>query len=251
MSLFKKLFGKPNPAPENQSFEVPEGFNMEEKPAWSEFDELFHQHVGLSFEKQLNLSDLIQSHGWQLDMGSGTILFGSDISIPIQVIGTFSFNDSSWMWGWANEKSGIPPNLLQDALKMKEIGEQKGLSEFTEGHYAAAEGFEHKIGMVASGLMRAKAYYCANYGQGTLVATLSGDAIKAIDQNQPEKVVTTFPQLISAMEISHRPAFHNYLIDRGYQVKHTESTLEGYRQGKTITGTFDEAGRLTDLSGKL
>jgi len=158
-------------------------FKIIEKTDYKNIEEAFEQNAGLSFEKQMIFGDVIGSNSWELNMKKGVIAFG-DIEFPIQIIGSLSFKENSWMWGWANTQSRIPENLLTQSNQLKEIGQQKSIKELTEGHFIAETGFEHKIGMMACGLFKSKSYYCANYGQGTLVVTIDDNKIPKIDKNK-------------------------------------------------------------------
>ncbi|MDY8134508.1 DUF6882 domain-containing protein [Aquimarina sp. 2201CG5-10] len=249
MSVFKKIFGKSNQ--EKNSEITTNEFATLSKTEWNTFEELLAHSAGLSFEKQLLFGDVIGSNSWQFDMNSGTISFGSELSFPVQVIGSLSFNDSSWMWGWANAQSNIPDSLLVQSKKIKELGERKGIDTLSEGHISVEEGFEHQIGMIACALFNANSYYCANYGQGTLVVTIESDQIPSINLNSVEKILTHFPQLIGGVEVDHKEAFKNYLIDRDFQLKIDTNKIEGVRNGKLVTGEFDEIGRLKNLNGKI
>ncbi|MEP2237879.1 MAG: DUF6882 domain-containing protein [Maribacter sp.] len=248
MGIFKKLFG--GEASKGKTEGESSNFKAFEKTDYNTLEELIEQHTGLSFEKQMNFSDVIGSNAWELDMGKGNIIF-EDLDFPIQIIGSLSFNDRSWMWGWANAKSGMPENLLVQSNQLKEIGLKKNIKELTDGHFNVAEGFEHKIGMMACGLFKCKSYYCANYGQGTLVVTIDDDKIPEIDKNRLEKVLTNFPQLISAVDLNHKNTFKNYLIDRAFELNISENKIEGMKNGKVLTAEFDELNRLKSLNGKL
>jgi len=249
MSIFKKLFGKSekeNPISEiNQS-----DFSTIPKTDFKNFSDLVNQNAGLSFEKQQNFNDLTGDSAWNINLNEAKLSFGN-LDFPIQVIGSLSFNDYSWMWGWANSKSGIPENLLQRSLDLKQIGEEKEIEEFPNGHFSVEEGFEHKMGIVASGLLDADAYFCANYGQGTMVLTLKSNQIPKIDSNKLEKVLTTFPQLIGGIDLDHKEAFKNYLIDRGFQLKISENKIEGLKNNKILVAEFDELNRLKSINGKI
>ncbi|MEN7551645.1 DUF6882 domain-containing protein [Rapidithrix thailandica] len=223
-------------------------FNSLEKTKAQSFEELFEQHGALAFEKQFLLSEVIGENHWQFDMNAGCISFGQELVFPVQVIGSLSFGDNSWMWGWANTQSGIPENLLEQSNALKALGEKLNIQELTEAHFAVGDNFEHKIGMIASGLFGASSYYLANYGKGTLVVTIQSDQIPDVNYNYPEKIFTTFPQLIGSIDINHREAFKNYLIDRGFQLKTDAHSIEGLKDGKTVRAEFDEQGRLTHLS---
>ncbi len=249
MSIFKKLFGKSEK--ESVSTEINKAnFLTVSKTDFRNFKDLVHQNAGLSFEKQQNFNDLTGSLAWNIDLGTGILSFGN-LEFPIEVIGSLSFNDYSWMWGWANAKSGIPENLLGGSLKMKEIGEKKQIEELTEGHYNVEEGFEHQMGFVASGLLNADAYFCANYGQGTMVLTLKSNNIPKIDTNKFEKVLTSFPQLISGIELDHKETFKNYLIDRDFKIKIDSNKIEGLKNNKVLIAEFDGLSRMKSINGMV
>lgn len=249
MSFFKKLFGKSDDKTSNQT---PKSFSstQQTKQDFNNFADLLNQHAALSMEKQVNFNEVTGGKAWNIDLHTATLSFG-DIHFKFEVIGSLSFNDYSWMWGWANAKSGIPQNLLGSSLKLKAIGEQKDIDQFTNGHFSVEEGFEHQMGMVACGLLNADAYFCANYGQGTMVITTKSKAIPSIDKNDLSKIITIFPQVISGLPVNHKAAFKNYLIDRGVAYKESNHQIEGKLNGKGVTAEFDEQSRMINLKGTL
>ncbi len=248
MSIFKKLFGSEKSKEEHQIDSSK--FTKVEKSDFENFQDLIEQNAGLSFEKQMIFEDVIGSSAWELDMGKGKIIFGA-LEFPIQIIGSLAFNNNSWMWGWANTQSGMPENLLKQSNQLKEIGENKNIQKLIDGHYNVDEGFEHKVGMLACGLFKAKSYYCANYGQGTLVVTIDDNKIPKVDKNRLEKIMTNFPQLISGTDLNHKNAFLNYLIDRDFELSISENKIEGLRNNKIVVAEFDELDRLKSLNGKI
>jgi len=226
-------------------------FEIVEKSDWHSFQELLDQHAGLSFEKQLIFDDIIGDNLWQFDKISGTITFADTLIFPVQIIGSISFIDNSWLWGWANSKSEFPENLLVQSNQLKKLGEKKGIKELTEEHFLVDENFEYKIGLISSGLFKSQSYYCANYGQGTLVVTIDSEKIPDIDKKNFEKILSSFLQLISIIDLNHKSAFRNYLIDRDFRLKIADDKIEGSKNGKIIVGEFDKLSRLTNLSGDL
>jgi hypothetical protein len=225
-------------------------FKKYTKEATIDFELLVEQHAGLSFEKQLRFGELIGNEAWQLDMAAGTITFGAFV-FPIQIIGSFSFQDNSWMCAWANTESGLPENLLQQSYKLRAIGEEEDIDALNSGHFNVEEEFVHQMGMFACGFFETKSYYCANYGQGILVVTIDSDQIPAIDKSKVEVLGTTFSQLISTVELDHRNTFFNYLMDREFLINVTNEAIEGLKEDRLIKATFDDWNRLTALNSNL
>jgi len=249
MSIFEKLFGKSKKEAVKSEIDKTV-FSLHKKPNFQNFNDLLNHHAGLSFEKQQNFSELTKGLSWNINLDRGTLSFGN-IDFPIAVIGSMSFNDYSWMWAWANDKSGIPKKLLGNALKLKEIGEKRQIEEFTNGHFNAGEGFEYKMGLIAIGLLNADAYFCANYEQGTMLVSLTSNRIPKINNNGIQQVLTTFPKLIKGIDLNHEQAFQNYLIDRSIKFKIEDNQIEGRKNGKVLTAEFDDLNRLKTLNGKL
>jgi hypothetical protein len=225
-------------------------FKQYRKEKTINFDFLVEQHAGLSFEKQLRFGEIIGKEAWQLDMTEGTISFGT-LVFPIQIIGSFSFQDNSWMCAWANTESGMPENLLQQSYKLKELGEEEDIDALTSGHFNVEEDFVHQMGMFACGVFETKSYYCANYGQGILLVTIDSETIPAIDKSKLEVIGTTTAQLLSSMELDHKSVFFNYLIDREFLINISDHRIEGLKEETIITAEFDEWDRLTALNSTL
>ncbi len=242
MNLFKRILGNKSKENVNQS-----EFRKYHKEDYKTFTDLLELNAGTSFDKQMIFGELIGEKPWNLDMDTGKISF-ENLEFPIQIIGSLSFNDNSWLWGWANVQSGIPENLLIQSNKLKEIGEKKGISELTDSSFIVDNGFEHTIGMLACGLFNSKSYYCADYGQGTLVVTIDDEKIANLDKDNIEKILFNFPQLISGIELNHRNILKNYLIDYGFELKISENKIEGKKNNTIIVAEFDELNRLTSLN---
>ena len=246
MNPFSKLFkGRSVPPPADTS-----RFRKTERPPADTFDRLVERHAGLSFEKQHLLAEVIGSGPWQLDMADGEISFG-ELRLPIQIIGSLAFDANSWMWAWANTASRMPEPLLANARELRRRGEALGIPELTTPTFEATPQLEHRIGLLACGAFGASSYYSANYGKGTLVVTVDSSHVPAVDPARVERILTTFPQLISAVPLDHRNALINYLLDRDFALDVQPSRVEGLRDGQPISAEFDDAGRLTALRGKL
>lgn len=245
MNYFKKLFKgkrleKPTPIASNLDFK------RISKSDYFSFSDLLEQNAVLSYEKQLNFGEIIGSNSWQFDMSKGEISFGEDLVFPVQIIGSISFEDNSWMWGWANKQSGIPEHLLVLSNKLKAIGEQKNIEELKNSHFKVNGKFDHQVGMIASGLFKTKCYYSANYGKGSLVCTIDSPKI-ATPTSDPFKALTTFTQFIADFELSHKESFKNYLIDKDYSVKTDKNYIFGLKGDSILKAEFDTLDRLCSI----
>lgn len=85
--------------------------------------ELIERYGGIVLEKQLDFGEYIGTAGWNIDMTKEEIRFGNDLIFSIQVLGTISHSSQTWLWAWANTKSGLSESVIQQALQLKKYGE--------------------------------------------------------------------------------------------------------------------------------
>jgi hypothetical protein len=90
---------------------------------------------------------------------------GAPIVFAAQLLGTVAYNDSTWLWSWANEASQIPVAFTQAARRLRDSN--PGV-EWTTPQFALDldHADEHRLAMVSSGLLAADAFYRGPYTGG-------------------------------------------------------------------------------------
>lgn len=195
------------------------------------------------------LAGILGEHNWEADIESGLMVFeGPDMQTPFEIVGTYSFSSETWMWSWANEASGLPENMTTIARKLHVIGEAKNIRELVTPDFSADPVDLHAFGILACGIGAADAFYVADYGDGMLVAVLTGDLVSSGWQPDHQRALLVFPQVISTFELDHKFALVNYLQALGYEVKVDKGVL-ARKEGQQIQADFDDVGRLTSLKG--
>jgi hypothetical protein len=244
MGIFSKLFGQsdkstPADTPSTQ---------LNTTPCKSE-QELIERYGGIALEKQLDFGDIIGSNNWNVDVTKGTISFGPELCFPMQSIGTFSHSSQTWLWAWANTKSGLPESIIQQSLQLKKYGEDNEIDLLRNDTFDFSKDELHLVGAIASGMFNSSAYYIADYGQGAMVVTIKSGIVDKARTDNHLRILTVFPQLISLFDMNHKNALVNYLQAKGYVVSDAENMVTGIKNNNTITGQFDELSRLTKLNG--
>lgn len=214
------------------------------------YDTLFEQYAGIGFEKQYSLAEVIGDNDWSMDMEMGTISFG-EIEMPIQVLGTYSNHSATWLWGWANEASNIPTNLLQQANELKKLGEEYNIEFLTKEEYKIEPTDAHALGIIASGKFGSSAYYAGDFGDGIVLVTVESPLVDDVEYNEQTRILEVFPQIISIFGINHRRTLKNYLENKGYTTEEKEDLIKASKNNNTIIATFDENDRLAKLNGEL
>ena len=245
VNIFNKLFGSKAKPEESQLDQSEQSADCHTKQA------LIEQYGGFALEKQDNLANLIGELPWNANLDDGEIRFGDNLFFPIQILGTFSHSSQTWLWAWANSQSNIPQNLLQQALTLKQYGENHGIDLLSNDTVGASETDLHFIGLIASGMFNSSGYYLADYGEGILCVTISSADIDRSFSNDHLAIMTIFPQLIALYEMNHKNALTRYLQQKGYQIQAGENQLTATKGDKTIRAEFDQLSRMTQLNGRL
>ncbi|SFE10431.1 hypothetical protein SAMN05216378_2333 [Paenibacillus catalpae] len=213
---------------------------------FSSLQELLERYGGIALEKQLAMTESIGSLDWSVNMSAGTATFGDDLTFPIQILGSVSHQSNTWLWAWANAQAQISSNSLTQAIQLKAYGNKNNIPELSEKTIPVTNNEGHVIASIASGMFKNRFYYAGNYGAGTAFFTI--DVTEEDLKEQPESVLTVFPQLIMTFELNHRKALSFYLKDKGFEVYESKNdSLTGISAKLTVTAHFDELNRMINL----
>lgn len=213
-------------------------------------------HMGIAFERQNFLLDTIgEDHDFTFAMDTGKIVFNKKLSFSAQILGTESHYDQSWLWGWANEASGIPPNLLQAGNKLKSYGQKHQIDALMHAEFYLDEFHNgHFIGMMSSGLFKANAYYTIPYEGGALYVLIKDSSFPADRCDPLQRIALTFPQLIGNLTVpDHQQAFKYYVKAHNLTISSETDTkiIVAGSNNQQLMAQFDDRSRFTGLKGKL
>ena len=217
----------------------------------SSFDDLFTHHVATGMARQLALADLLGDRGWQLDLNAGMVTFGDDLRYPVQLLGTESHGDGTWLWAWANTGSNLDPSLLQLAGWLREHGRIEGVRELTEPSMRLDRVDGHRLALIASGLT-GRPYYRGSYNGGAIFFHLENLPSRVQGAVPPEKVFTVLGQVLQAFAVDHRSVVVAFLGQQGWRVDDSPAGVLGrHSDGSQMRVTFDHLGRISDLTGQV
>lgn len=217
----------------------------------STFSEMFAQYVATAMARQLALADLLGERNWGVDIQAGTATFGSDLSYPIQLLGTESEHDQTWLWAWANTQSNLPRGVLQAGHWLRDYGQQAGIAELADPSFPLDRADGHQLAMLAGGLT-GRCYYRGPYPGGALFFLLENAPAEVLGSVQPERAVTVITQVLQGFPVDHRTAVQSFLQQQGWQVEATTDSMTGHHSGgSTLRVDFDGSGRVKQLGGQL
>lgn len=215
------------------------------------FDQLFAEHVATGLARQLALGDLIEDRGWQLDLGTGTVTFGDDLRYQIQLLGTESHGDGTWLWAWANEASNLPPALLRLCGWLRDHGRREGIAELTEPTFPLDRADGHRLALLASGLT-GRCYYRGPYPGGALFFHLDDAPPEITAPVLPERALSVLGQVIQTFPVDHRVAVESFLRQQSWRVEAAPAALLAqHASGSTLQVDFDTLGRVSNMSGTV
>ena len=205
-----------------------------------------------AFDMQHYFSELVGESSWDVDLGSGRIIFGTR-SWRIQLLGTESEASGTWLWAWANTESNIPAHLLVASLALKAYGELHNIPELTTPQFSLDQIDGHALALLASGICDANAYYRCPYEGGALFVLIMDDNFPKCQDPPLQRIATVFPQAIASLEIpDHKLALSGYLDSYGLSHEQDGDKIVVKEDGEPVlTATFDELNRLTNLEVKL
>ncbi|WP_208813435.1 DUF6882 domain-containing protein [Micromonospora echinofusca] len=201
--------------------------------------------------RQLALADLLGERGWQVDINAGTVTFGDDLTYPIQLLGTESQGDGTWLWAWANSDSQLPPALLRAAEWLRGYGREHDIPELTGASHPLDRADGHLLALLAGGLT-GQSYYRGPYPGGALFFLVEQLPAAVTAPVAPQRVLTVLTQAIQMYPVDHRTLVDGFLRQQGYTVTATPDDVSGQRpDGSTIRVSFDPQGRITNIAGAI
>ena len=214
---------------------------------------LFSLHAIASFQKQMRIAKLVGKLDWSFAKDSGLLSFSGKHHFAVQVLGTESEGGQTWLWSWANTDSSIPAPLLKAALKLKEIGTQRGLISFAvpELPLQMADGFVYA--MIASGLFGQHGYYRGPYDGGGIYLLITDPRFPAGPAQDASGAVTTITQAIASLAIpDHQRAIAGYFRWLGWPCTTADNRMRAVAPGgQDLMVEFDGHGRMAGITSAV
>ncbi|PZP65126.1 MAG: hypothetical protein DI596_00010 [Azospira oryzae] len=212
------------------------------------FKDILARHLALSLAKQQALAEYLGDHTWELDLQQGVVDFGRGRVFPVQILGTESEKDNTWLWGWANPMSGLPEEVLLDAERLREYGMRHEIRMLSEPRLPLADIAGHALALVASGVCGADAYYRAPYEGGAIYFLIHDAPLNLEFAERPDLVVSSLSRAIQLFEVDHRAVARAWMNTLLLEVEESGSQLIARKEGRTfLLVRFDGAGRIIGI----
>lgn len=175
--------------------------------------------------------------------------------IAVSVLGSFSTDDDSWLWGWANPSWG-DPEVTSAARALRAIGERDGIPEFTTD-MVHLSGFPdprmaaETIAFAAMGLLGSDGYIGVTASATGRLYMLVDD--KQVPRARPDAI--TLPRVLITgagfLPVPHETVVKGYFAHHGLASRTVDGTIEAsLADGDTISVALDDLGRVGQVSVK-
>jgi hypothetical protein len=112
---------------------------------------------------------------WDADLDAGTITFTNDqgwvVTAPVQVVGTYSTRDGTFMWGW--DHPSIPEPAREAAKAVQDFGAKHGLEVLTTRKVALSEEEAWELTALANYLWQGQGAYRGPTNGGTTLVYMT------------------------------------------------------------------------------
>ncbi|PKH49412.1 hypothetical protein CXF68_01350 [Tenacibaculum sp. Bg11-29] len=209
--------------------------------------QLHNQSVALTFERQDHFQEIVEDLDWSCDMLEGTVTYGEHV-FRMQVLGTYSEKEQSWLWAWANKQSGIPEQFLEASLALKEMGVKYSIEDLTKPKIETENDPGHYFSSVANGVVVSSCYAPLNFKGIKVYVLLTSELVDAKEITEPALICSHFAKTTTRMKFGHKHALFSYLNQKGYKVQLSGNNILATKENDQILGIFDLKNRLLKAS---
>ena len=211
---------------------------------------LVDTHALMAAEQQLHLADVIGDRTFAVDLASGRVRFGGELTFGAELLGSEAPGPGTWMWAWANP-AGFAAEVTRTARALRALGEERGWPAFSDGEVPLdGDVSGTRMAIAGVGHAGAAAYYAAPLdGGGRAYLLLNGPGLELPAPEVP-RLVTALTTVLESGEIDDWPsALGQFADQRGLGLRRREETfllsspeLEGH-----VRVSFDDLARVSGI----
>lgn len=211
---------------------------------------LVDTHALTAAEQQLHLADVVGERDFAVDLASGRIRFGGELTYGAELLGSEAPGPGTWMWAWANP-SGFAEEVTRTARALRALGEERGWPAFSQGE-VPLDGDVTGVRMAIAGVGHAgaAAYYAAPLdGGGRAYLLLNGPGLELPAPEVP-RLVTALTTVLESDEVEDWPsALGQFAGQRGLGLKRRDETflLSSPELDGHVRISFDDLGRVSGI----
>jgi hypothetical protein len=123
---------------------------------------------------------------WSVKQDEGTIVFTSPNGLtaicPVQIIGTYNTEDSTWLWGW--DHPSVVPTLRAHSQQIYDYGKAHGITRLTTRKLSCTEAEAWELTALACKLCEGQGAYRGPAGATLIFMTFGEVSLRATDASE-------------------------------------------------------------------
>ena len=130
-------------------------FNGSNTDIMDDIEAVLRPMAGMAIAKKFALHDIVGDvETWQADLESAVLLLDETEFRDIQIIGTYAFDDGTWLWAWGNQGSDFAENIVRDSFALQRYGKENGIAWLTERTFELEQDDVEAVAAVAVGIVQ-------------------------------------------------------------------------------------------------
>ncbi len=211
-----------------------------------------NQHIFMSTMKQAFFMSEYGNMSWDYTQKTRELIFNRKHKFKTQLLGTYSKEANTWLWGWANQTPNMNSDAIKYAQKLKEWGINKNVKEFIEPElFASKESNPDLISLLAIGLINAESYYCGSHEHGRIYLIVESESKYTPPKITNNHFTNHITNVISQIPItSHRDAVVGFCNSLGWKGKMENNIIRITNPAESgeIAIEIDEKQRITSIN---
>ncbi|MFO0603156.1 MAG: hypothetical protein U0324_08275 [Polyangiales bacterium] len=212
----------------------------------SSWEALLVEHVLVGRARGRILGDMRSGKAWNCDLRTGDLFIGND-RYTVEILGTFSQRDDSFLWAWANPGAVEWDASLPLVSSLRERAGRPGEGLFGQPEIRSSEVNPNELAYVAAELLGEHPVFVGVYNGGAMFLLVTSLRIELDDL--PDAYVPGILSDVPAISgVNPRAAGRRFLERLGFAVSDTDGGLRASRGASTIVAAYDAAGRLERIN---
>jgi hypothetical protein len=216
-------------------------------------------HLAVTIEGQAHLAQLIGSDAparWEASLSNGVLTL-DQTDLEFALLGSYSEDDNSWLWSWANP--GLDPTALaiRRALPLRGFGAEFDLWEFSEDRFDMAGVVDFgmtagsSLASVAGPQIAGGAIFSGSYPGGRFYVSVTDPRLQRFG---PSAVSAPkyFTRAVAYGLGRHRDLVETYAAYHGLPMERTDDGVRlSFPDKSHIDVSFDDQDRMTRIHANL
>lgn len=222
---------------------------MSDRPPWSgPLVALLEQHVVEAMRRQMRLQRLVGDgpEAWSLDLRSGVLEIAPGWRFGVDVLGTESHSDDTFVWAWDNPS--FRADQTRSARALREVGTERPIPELVQDGAIPLNRMEASLAcLLGVGVADADGYFVGAHDEGAIGFLLHGGRLRDAPFERTDLPFAL--TRVAGAPVSHRNAIEAFARSPagGYEVELERWSIAFRRDEDRIEVDFDDYGRLADM----